>query len=191
MTFWDTQLPGVITGAIIGGAFAIVAQLFANRRQRKQFAYDLEARQQQFTHEKEQEIRGRRTATLIDLHLLLEDQMNALEDLWNCISDPDRSTAYKAWRVLGEGKYRRKSWWPTNTPASEAIDEYANKIRKLLILLHHNEEDIAYLLEGEISALPQKLRVAIEQNIKSARTPLGTAIREVANLTRELNLDDV
>ena len=193
MKFLDSPLAtviigviGVIIGSIISGVFTVLSQRFSNQRQERQLAHDLEVREKQLAHEREQEIRGRRTAALADLHMLLEDQAAALQGLWGCIRNPDRSTANKARRVLDDKSYRRKLW-PINLPASKAINEYAEKTHDLLSFLHHNEMEFTYLWADEIPPPDHKLCYAVEQKIESALTSLGTAIKEVTNLTSELN----
>ena len=94
---WDSQLGGIIIGAILAGLFSLLGTLITltvqGRRmkaqlendaavRKEQFQHDLESRSAQFDHEAEQEIRGRRTEALGELQELLERQKDALTDVW-------------------------------------------------------------------------------------------------------------
>ena len=113
MNFWSSHLGGIIIGSSIALASNILVQVFAYWRQEKQFAHDLAVREQQFAHEREQKIRGRKTAALADLQILFEDQKTALEDLWGSIIDPDTHpyltiSPEDAWKVLKGKKLPHK-----------------------------------------------------------------------------------
>ncbi len=86
---WDSQLGGIVIGAILAGLFSLLGTLITllvqGRRMKAQlendaavrkehFQHDLENRSAQFDHEAEQEIRGRRTEALGELQELLERQ---------------------------------------------------------------------------------------------------------------------
>ena len=195
LTFWNSQLPGVITGAIIAGGFAIIVQLFANHRQNKQLAHDLEIRQKQFAHEREQDNRGRRTAALVDLQGLLEEQASALQDLWGFMCnpaphhrpDPDIAVkeAEEARDVLLKSNYR-KIVWPINDPETEALHEYADKVRKLLAFVRQQEE-IGTLRASDIPVLNEELRATVGQDFKAVAELLSSALKQISNLTSELN----
>ena len=176
MNFWNSHLGGIIIGSGIVLASNILVLVFANWRQKKQFV-----------HEREQEIRGRRTTALADLHMLLEDQADALRDLRGSVSNCDGSTAGKAQSVLYGKKYRRRLWPVINSPASESIDEYAEKSHELLSFLYFQEYDFGLLWEGQIPDLSQEIRHTVDLRIESALTSLGIAIKEVTSLTCELN----
>ena len=100
-SFWDSQLIGIVIGSGIAGVFTLLAQVLSNYRQKKLFAHDLEIRKQQFAHEKEQEIRGRRTAALNDHRMQLQEQETALRNVWGYICHPslqyDNSSAEGGW----------------------------------------------------------------------------------------------
>ena len=189
MNFWESQLPGVVTGATIAGAFALVVQLFANYRQNKQLAHDLEVRKNQFVHEREQEIRGRRTAALADLQMQLEEQGSAVQDLWGFVCHPDlhypKSSAEEAWQVLFRKSYRRNVW-PIEYPAMGALAGYSRKVRELLMFLGQ-QEDFDALWKGEISALDEGLRGAMNEKFNEIATVLNTVTMEVTELTAKLN----
>lgn len=180
MDFQDTQLFGALIGGGIGvvGALgvALITQIYTTRRHRERLR-----------HEKAQEIRDRRTSALTDLCLLLEEQKAALNDLRDCISDPDKPTGYDAWQILDEKGYRHKSWWATDVSAREAIDEYAKKSHELSSFLHNHEDDIGHLWTGDVPALSHSLHSTIEQKIEAALTLLDAATEEVINLTSEIN----
>ena len=190
MAFWNSQLSGIIIGSGIALASSILVQAFAYWRQKKQFAHDLEARQQQFAHEREQDNRGRRTAALVDLQGLLEDQAAALQDLWTftCNSAPHHRpniAIEEAWDVLLRKSYRRIVW-PINDPEETTLNAYAGAIRELLEFLRQQEE-ISALRTGEISTLDEELRATVGQNCKAVTGLLSRALKQVSNLTSELN----
>ena len=181
---------GVIIGSIVAGAFTLLAQILSNWRQKKQFAHDLEVRQKQFAHERDQENRGRRTTALADLQLLLEDQKTALQDLWGSIINPDTHpyltfSPEDAWKVLKEKNYRIKVW-PVNLPLSKAIIEYAVQTDKLLLFLRQQEQS-GKLAARRTNALDETLRAEVDLNFRAAATPLSTAIAETGRLMSELN----
>ena len=187
MNFWDSVGFGVIIGALISGVFTLLAQRFATRRQKEQFAHDLQVRREQCSHEKEQEIRGRRTEALAELQILLEAQSAALENLWGWIHNPhmlpELTVSPKdAYNVLRERGYRIKLW-PINVPISQAVNEYApaiHELRKRLKGAKLNElvagDNVNLDVEGDL-----------EQQFQAAAKPLETALKETAILMSELN----
>ena len=134
-TFWNSQPLGIIIGAGIAGVFNVFAQVFAHWRQKSQFAYDLEARQQQFAHEKEQEVRGRRTAALDDCRIRLDRQEVALRNVWGYLCHPeppyDKNSAEEGWEVLNRGDHRSIPW-PLEDHARDSIIEYDGELITLL-----------------------------------------------------------
>ena len=204
--FLESQLAGVIIGALIGALISVVVAIItlvaAERRQKKQFAHDsqarqdqfahdLEVRREQFSHEKEHEIRGRRTAALADLQILLEAQVTALENLWGFILNPQvrpdlTIPPEDAWTVLRDRGYRIKLW-STEDPVTKAIDEYATEIHMLLLYQSLGHPDVQALVEGKLKKLDEQRVTALDQQFRAAKTPLETALKETANLMSELN----
>ena len=179
MNFWESQLAGVIAGGVIGIATTLIAQVFATWRQKEQFS-----------HDREQEIRGRRTAALADLQMLLEGQVTALQDLWGFIKNREvrphlAIPPEEALKILREKDYRSKLW-AINGPVTKAINAYANKIHGLLQELLRNKE-IAALIAGKIDTLETKLIADLDQKFRSAAEPLSTALKEIGNLMSVLN----
>ncbi len=189
MNFWDSQAFGIIIGSFIAGVFALLAQIFAERRQKKQFAHDLEVRREQFSHEREQEIRGRQTEALADLCMLLEAQATALGNLWAFIRNPQMRPELTippkdAWTVLRDRGYRIKLW-PINVPLTKAVNEYGTKIHKLFERLI--DPQVSALVAGDDVNLDVKLVGDLNQRFQAASKPLSTALKETANLMSELN----
>ncbi len=200
MNFWDSQVFGIIIGSFIAGVFTLLAQIFAERRQKKQFvhdsqarhdqfAHDLEVRQKQFSHEREQEIRGRRTAALTDLYMLLEAQATALQDLWAFIRNPQMRSELTippkdAWTVLRDRGYRIKLW-PINVPMTRALNEYVTAIHELFNLLIGLK--VSALVAGGDVNLDVKLVGDLDQRFQAASKPLRAALKETADLMSELN----
>lgn len=182
MNIQDPQLVGPIIGGVIAivaaTATSLITQIFASRRHKSQLA-----------HDREQEIRGRRTTALEDLLFLLEEQVAALQDLEGFLNDPNvrphlKISPEEAWKTLKERNYRRKLW-PRNIPLSRAINEYATKTEELLSSLR--QQEIAELCAGKINCLNKETRIAVRPKFQEAITPLSTARKETINLISELN----
>ena len=192
MSFWQSHLGGIIIGSGVAGIFTLLAQVFAYSRQKNQFAHDLQVRQQQFAHEREQEIRGRRTAALAELLVLLEDQATSLEKLWAFIGSAHpqsyphlKDAAVVAWKVLLERNYRKRLW-PINGPITKFINEYAARTANLLVFLRQHK-DVEALWESEGSALSVDSRAAANREFQAVTAALGSAMKEIVDLTSELN----
>ena len=188
--FWNSPLTGVVIGSVIAGTFTWLAQVFADRRQKKLFAHDLEIRKQQFAHEKEQEIRGRRTAALADLQMQLGEQATAVQNLWGfACHHPDlhypKSSAEEAWDVLFRKSYGRNVW-PVENSVARSLGGYSRKIRELLMFLGQQEEFDA-LWRGEISALDKGLHEVINEKFLEVKDFLDTVTMDVTELTARLN----
>ena len=196
---WDSVV-GVVIGSGIAGVFTTLAQVLSNQRQKKQFAYDYEAKQQQlahdlsvrqkqFAHEKGQEIRGRRTAALADLQMLMADQASAIQNLWGFLCLPDlhypKSSAEEAWQVLFRKRYSRNVW-PIEGPAIQSLAKYSRKVLELLMFLPQ-QEGFNALWTGQISATDKETYEAINQKFKEVSGLLNIVSMEVTELTAELN----
>ena len=191
VNFLESQLLGVIIGSSIAGVFTLLAQVFATCRQKKQFAHDLEVRREQFSHEREQEIRGRRTVALADLQIRMEDQSTALVALWDFIKKPEVRPDLiippeDGWNVLQERGYRLNSW-STEDPVTKAIDEYATEIHMLLQYQSLGHPDVQALVEGKLEKLDEWRVTALDQQFQEASKTLAIARKETADLMSELN----
>ena len=186
MNFWDSQLFAAIIGFFIAGVFAVLAQAFETCRQNKQLAHDLEVRQGQFAHEREQEIRGRRTEALADFNSLLEEQSTALGKLGGVIKDPQMRPYLKelledAWTVLRSRGYRKKLW-PIDVPITKAVNEYVGAIDKLL-----EDPKVRALVTGNDVKPDPEVVDDLNRQFEAASDRLKTTLKETANLMSELN----
>ena len=192
MNFGDSQVLvaiigtlGVIIGALIAGLFTWFAQRSETRRQNKQFAHDFNVRREQFAHEREEEIRGRRTEALADFQILLEAQATALGNLWGFIQNPQHPALKKlledAWTVLRSRGYRKKLW-PIDVPITKAVNEYVDAIDKLL-----NDPKVRALVAGDDVKPDPKVVDDLNRQFQAASDRLKTTLKETANLMSELN----
>ena len=167
----------------------ILVQRFANQRQERQLAHDREVRQQQFAHDQEQEIRGRRTVALGELIVLLENQVVALQELWGFLRHPNpelRERVGSAWRILQTDRLYRGKLWPIDGSVHSAIGEFSGRCTDLLRFLN-SREDFSALWEGHIPALDEESVATVNRRVREVLVPLTTAIREATNLASQLN----
>ena len=189
--FWNSQLLGVVIGSGIAGIFTLVAQVFAYQRQKNQFAHDLKARQQQFAHEREQEIRGRRTAALDDHRMRLEEHETALQNVWGYAlrSDLqyDGKSAGEGWQVL-RGRSHLDILWPLEGYMHQSLIEYDRKLIKLLKSL---QTSFSYPQQidnqGAQGTLGEERREAYNQQFEEVLKLLIRAKYEVTRFTAKLN----
>lgn len=189
--FWDSQLAGVVIGSGIAGVFTILTQVLSNHRQKKMFAHDLKIRQRQFVHEREQEIRGRRTAALNDHRMRLEKHETALQNVWGYVCRPDlqydRDSAGEGWQVL-RGKDHLDILWPLEGSMYQTIIEYDCKLIELLKSLQSSFSNLQQAnRQGVHEILSEELREAYRQQFEEVSTLLVGAKDEITRFTAKLN----
>ncbi len=174
---WDSQIGGVIIGAILAGVFSLIGgwtTLFIQgRRMEKQLEHDAKARESQFAHDRQQEIRGRRTDTLAELQEALEEQAEAL--VWLRTNYKNNKSQLRGeieksdrWVTLYSKQYRKKLW-PCNATLTRNINKFAEEWHEL---------------QSEIVRSPQ---ADLMSRFRATEDALSAAIGELPRLMSRIN----
>lgn len=175
-------------GPAIGAGIALIGVYLTTRMQ---LSYDREKRQEQFAHEKAQEIRGRKTKTLEDMHALLWIQRSALRDLWLFIQNPEnRSSLFiapdDAWNILLKREYGTKAWAiPKEGPLVEELYKYASGIGRLM--KDPKRDDLFALMTGNLNVHNPSLVKHFDKKFESLQDSLKGALSKTNLLIAEIN----
>lgn len=174
-------IAGSIIASLIAGIFTLISQRFEARRQKKLFA-----------HERDQKNIDRRMEALTDLFLRLEDQAEALRDLWDFIRNPIvlstlKITPEEAWNILHRKNYRAAVWVIGDTPIITPVNDFVCKIGELL-QVHLRRPAITQLMAREIDTLDQQVVDHLNQKFEETAKPLSVTLKEInilrSNLTK-------
>ena len=173
---------GSIIAALISAIATWLGVWYEGHRQERRLTNEREVMQKQLAHDREQEIRGRRTEALVVLHDLLETQARAISYFSGFCGDPKRFTdpsEFDEWRTVFRLKAYRARLWPIeDTPVVGKINKYAREIKKLQTLL---TEELFSCQKGD----PE-----LVSKIDAAGQLLSGAMIETRKLTSSLNKMD-
>ena len=151
----ESEVTNIVIGAGIGAVAALLASAMTSLFQRSalkvQLAHDREVKTDQLTHDRYIESRSRRTETLENLVLRLEQQSSALTTvgtICNVLADPavqireDVSMA-PALSILTQRDFRRYLWAVEDMKTVQLVNTYTKELSRILDLIIVKKESVA------------------------------------------------
>lgn len=165
-------------GAAIGGGLTLLGTLLAMLVQKRNLDTQLQ-------HEREMDVRGRRTEALSLLYVELESQADALSTLWGLCRawaqganvDGESMRIHPALGVLARKSYRRYLW-PVNSQVTRHINEFA---------VNSHAVQSALVNGANVGADPE----AVDRVFRAASQPLSGSIGDLTDLMSRINGIDI